>query len=102
MKILAIAYACEPNRGSEPGVGWNWVRQVSKSENVEMTVITRANNQKVIENFYRKNAKDNTRFLYYDLPESILKYKSGDRGIKFFFSMWQLGVIRYIKKKSFG
>lgn len=98
MKILAIAYACEPNRGSEPGVGWNWVRQVSKSENVEMTVITRANNQKVIENFYRKNAKDNTRFLYYDLPESILKYKSGDRGIKFFFSMWQLGVIRYIKK----
>ena len=23
-KILLSAYACEPNKGSEPGVGWEW------------------------------------------------------------------------------
>ena len=25
MKILISAYACEPGKGSEPGVGWRWV-----------------------------------------------------------------------------
>ena len=24
MKILFLAYACEPERGSELGVGWKW------------------------------------------------------------------------------
>ena len=49
MKILAIAYACEPNRGSEPGVGWNWVKLISAISNCELSVITRANNQRVID-----------------------------------------------------
>ena len=26
MKILLSAYACEPNTGSEPNVGWNWAK----------------------------------------------------------------------------
>lgn len=29
-KILISAYACEPGKGSEPGVGWNWVKEISK------------------------------------------------------------------------
>ena len=24
MQILLSAYACEPNKGSEPEVGWKW------------------------------------------------------------------------------
>ena len=24
MKVLLSAYACEPGKGSEPGVGWRW------------------------------------------------------------------------------
>ncbi len=30
LKIFVSAYACEPNLGSEIGVGWNWVLQMSK------------------------------------------------------------------------
>lgn len=30
MKILFSAYACEPGKGSEPGVGWNWGRQITR------------------------------------------------------------------------
>jgi glycosyltransferase involved in cell wall biosynthesis len=34
MKILLSAYACHPNMGSEPGIGWNWVKQLSKENEV--------------------------------------------------------------------
>src|SRR4051794_39576739 len=29
MKILILAYAAEPGAGSEPGVGWAWIRAAS-------------------------------------------------------------------------
>ncbi|RHV31610.1 glycosyltransferase [Ruminococcus sp. OM05-10BH] len=98
MKILAIAYACEPNRGSEPGVGWNWVRNMSRCDDIELSVITRKNNKDVIDFFVKNNSEpDNIEFLYYDLPTSVLKHKHGDKNIKLFFTLWQLGVVRYIK-----
>jgi glycosyltransferase involved in cell wall biosynthesis len=37
-KILISAYACNPVRGSEEGVGWGWIRTISKY--YEVTVIT--------------------------------------------------------------
>lgn len=98
MNILTIAYACEPDRGSEPGVGWNWVKLMSDNKEHKVTVLTRANNKSVIDK-YRKSHNDmKADFIYYDLPEGILKYKHGDRGIKLFYSLWQMGVIRHIKK----
>ena len=30
LKILLSAYACEPNKGSEPEIGWQWVINLSK------------------------------------------------------------------------
>ena len=30
MKLLISAYACAPNRGSEHGVGWNWVTEANR------------------------------------------------------------------------
>lgn len=38
MKILVSAYACEPGKGSEPGVGWSFVNELAKKHNV--TVLT--------------------------------------------------------------
>ena len=34
MKILLSAYSCEPGKGSEPGVGWNAVRQAARFHDV--------------------------------------------------------------------
>ena len=47
-KILVSAYACEPGKGSEPGVGWNWVNGYAE-RGYEVHVITRANNKMAIE-----------------------------------------------------
>lgn len=46
-KIFVSAYACEPYKGSEVGVGWNWVLQMSRQ--FELWVLTRSNNREPIE-----------------------------------------------------
>ncbi|QYO68586.1 glycosyltransferase [Leptolyngbya sp. 7M] len=38
MKVLLSAYACEPNRGSEPGVGWNMAREIAQYHQVWVLV----------------------------------------------------------------
>lgn len=75
--ILISAYGCEPDKGSEPGAGWNWAVEVAKRHKV--TVLTRANNRCSIEKELQVNPRPNMSFIYYDLPESIKKYKKGQK-----------------------
>ena len=56
-KILILAYACEPNKGSEPEVGWKWIQQIAKFG--ECWVLTRANNRSVIEEELKKEDQNN-------------------------------------------
>ena len=51
MNVLLSAYACEPGRGSEPGVGWNQVCQISRFHTV--WALTRSNNREIIESVFR-------------------------------------------------
>ena len=55
LRVLLIAYACEPGRGSEPGTGWNMA--IALSEHHDVTVITRANNREAIECHLGNNAE---------------------------------------------
>lgn len=34
MKVLFSAFSCGPSRGSEPGIGWNWLVQVSRAHEI--------------------------------------------------------------------
>ena len=38
LKVLVNAYSCSPNKGSEPGVGWNWC--VNLANHCELFIIT--------------------------------------------------------------
>lgn len=38
MKILINSYSCSPNRGSEPGLGWNWCTHIARY--CELFIIT--------------------------------------------------------------
>jgi glycosyltransferase involved in cell wall biosynthesis len=65
LRVLAIAYACNPYRGSEFGVGWGWVKAIS--ENHDVTVITADFNASDIERYGRDRIagdKLNPRFVY--------------------------------------
>ena len=67
MKIFIIAYACEPNKQSEPGLGWNISGEIALRHDV--TVLTRANNRDKIEAYLAANPdtpQSKIRFVYYD------------------------------------
>ncbi len=92
-RVLIIAYACEPGKGSEPSVGWNWALQVSK--NFETWVITRKSNRKAIENFILKNPVPTLRFEYVDLPRWAIFWKKSEFSIRLYYMIWQ--VLAFVK-----
>jgi glycosyltransferase involved in cell wall biosynthesis len=98
MNILVSAYACEPNKGSEPGVGWNWVIELSKRHKV--WVLTKANNKETIEKYKRENsfALQNVQFIYVNVNKKLTFWKKGNRGIRFYYYMWQIKAYQIAKR----
>lgn len=95
LRILYSAYACEPGKGSEPGVGWNWARRTAELGH-EVWVLTRRNNQTAIEAAQAEKA--NLRFIYYDLPRRAMWWKRGSRGVHLYYLLWQW--FAYLKVKE--
>jgi glycosyltransferase involved in cell wall biosynthesis len=96
LRVLVSAYACEPDKGSEPGVGWNWVRQISRFH--ELWVITRANNQELIEKALAKKPLPNVHWVYFDLPRWARFWKKGERGLHAYYYLWQIGAYFVVRK----
>ena len=90
MKVLLSAYACEPGRGSEPGVGWRWTKQIARF--AEVWVITRANNREAIEKALKEAPLPNVHWVYFDLPRWARFWKKGQRGIHLYYYLWQIGI----------
>jgi glycosyltransferase involved in cell wall biosynthesis len=88
MKVLLSAYACEPHRGSEPGVGWNWAIEIARLGH-EVWVITRCNNRGGIESELSAGIPNNLHFIYFDLPRWAMWWKRGPRGVRLYYVLWQ-------------
>lgn len=96
-KIFISAYACEPNLGSEIGVGWHWVLEMSKY--FQLWVITRKSNQYGIETWLKENSKySNINFIYFDLPFYLRFWKKGMKGVRVYYNIWQLCTNRIVKR----
>jgi len=92
MKLVLSAYACEPGKGSEPGVGWNWALALAR-RGYNVHVITRSNNRSSIESVL--NARPLTiQFSYYDLPSWARKWKQLPGALYFYYLFWQVGAYR--------
>ncbi|GAA4649928.1 hypothetical protein GCM10023116_22100 [Kistimonas scapharcae] len=97
MNVLLSAYACEPNKGSEPGVGWHWAIEVSKLGH-QVTILTRSNNKKNIEKKLTQMSNSNLNFCYYDLPRWLAFWKKGGRGVHLYYMLWQVGAYFVAKR----
>lgn len=90
MRVLISAYACEPGRGSEPGVGWNVAREAAKFH--EVWVLTRPDESKeIIEAELKRDPVPNLHFVYFTLPfwENSLRWgQSGAMQIHYY--LWQI------------
>lgn len=102
LKVLLSAYACEPNRGSEPGVGWEWANRIAAFHDV--TVLTRSNNREIIEvSLGREKQTGQPEFIYFDLAPWCVKLKKrGIFPVFLYYLFWQWTASRRISKHSVG
>ncbi|HXV11539.1 MAG TPA: glycosyltransferase family 4 protein [Burkholderiales bacterium] len=91
LRVLLSAYACEPHKGSEPGVGWHWAQALVAAGH-DVCVITRANNRPAIERALAGNPVGSLRFAYYDLPGWAAWWKRGGRCVHLYYVLWQWGA----------
>jgi glycosyltransferase involved in cell wall biosynthesis len=96
MKVLLSAYACEPGRGSEPAVGWNWALQAAR--HAEVWVITRRNNRPVIEAALAERPQPNLHFVYSDPPRWLTFWKRKQRGVHPYYLLWQLFALKTARR----
>ena len=88
-KIFISAYACEPGKGSEIGVGWHWVLEMSKY--FELWVMTRSNNEKPIQAWFAEHPQEDRgiHWVYYDCPKYVKRFKHQMRGVRRYYILWQ-------------
>lgn len=101
MRILLSAYACEPNKGSEPGVGWNWAVELARHH--EVWVLTRENNRTTIEDYFvacPQYVNSNLHFVYVNVSKELTFWKKGNRGIRLYYLLWQKKAYKYACKLS--
>ena len=90
MKILINAYACSPGMGSEPGMAWNWVRNLAKS--CELHIITEGEFREKIETVVPTLEQGgNMHFYYNPVSEKIRKmcWNQGDWRFYKYYREWQ-------------
>ena len=93
VRIVAFAYACEPETGSEPGAGWMWARMLARMG--DTWVVTRENNRDAIEAALSAVAeREHLHFEYVDLPAWARFWKRGRRGVHLYYVLWQMAALR--------
>lgn len=95
-RICVAAYACEPDKGSEPGVGWNWVKLIA--QNNDVWVFTKYNNKGPVEEYLSKHPDPNLNFVFVDLPRWLTFWKKGQRGVRTYYYLWQFFALRKARK----
>jgi glycosyltransferase involved in cell wall biosynthesis len=89
VKVLISAYACEPGRGTELGVGWNTVREVARYH--EVWVLTRPDDgREAIEAELKRNPVPNLHFVYFTLPIWGGGWTWGQGAFQIHYYLWQI------------
>src|ERR1700744_357722 len=96
LKVLISAYACEPHKGSEPEVGWQWAMQMARYH--EVTVLTRENNRAAIEKEVAALAgkQPMPEFIYHDEGRGLLWLKRRFKAVRLYYAFWQVSAAHII------
>src|SRR5262245_59956149 len=101
--ILITAYAVNPYKGSEDGMGWNFILQAARYHRV--IAVTRVNNGPSIRKYQEANPGDKElyrriRFLYFDWPAWLRWWKKGPLLSMIYFYGWQLTMALWLRRKK--
>ncbi|MFV0590661.1 MAG: glycosyltransferase family 4 protein [Draconibacterium sp.] len=98
LKVLINAYACAPRKGSEPGMAWNWIVQLSK--HCRLHVITEGEWQQEIEEALLNLPQGkNIKFYYNPVSAQIREicWNQGDWRFYYYYRKWQKGTLQIAK-----
>lgn len=89
MKILVNCYACSPYKGSEPGMGWNFVRCLSKKH--ELHIITESKFQPDLEKYFSEHPEERKAYHFYFIRKERHKKlrKIWPPSYYWFYRKWQ-------------
>lgn len=90
LKVLINAYACSPDMGSEPGMGWNWCMNLAKY--CELFIITEGEFRDNIETIVPSLPQGvNMHFYYNPVPERVRQmcWNQGDWRFYKYYKDWQ-------------
>ena len=90
LKVLINAYACSPGMGSEPGMAWNWVKNLAKF--CELHIITEGEFREKIEAVVPTLEQGgNMHFYYNPVSDEIRKmcWNQGDWRFYKYYRQWQ-------------
>jgi len=101
-KILATAYALDPFKGSEEGMGWHFTLQIARFNNV--VVMTRINNKEAVDKYLASHPEleslsNRIEFIYFDWPQWMIFWKKGPFLSMIYFYAWQVSVALKIWKR---
>ena len=90
LKILVSAYACAPDSGSEPGVGWNFIQGLSQNHEVHV-IVEKRKWEKPINNYLQENLEINTSLKFYFIDKRRSKWlrKVWPPSYYWFYKKWQ-------------
>lgn len=93
-KILISAYACSPQRGSEPGMGWNFVKALGQFH--DLHIITELKWKDDIENALVLDPalKNNMRFYFLKKNRNHSLRKIWPPSYYYFYKIWQKKVLQ--------
>jgi len=92
MRILLSAYACRPNAGSEPGVGWNWATHLA-ARGLEVHVLVAQRNRPPIEAGLWGNPIPNLHFNYVQVP-----YEWAKKSESLHYILWQAAALKVARE----
>lgn len=95
--VLVIAYACESDKGSEPAVGWNWVKIIANIC-TKVYLVTRVNNYDSIKKGLAAEQINNIEIICYDLPKVLTVIKKKFNLVRIYYYLWQFGALKLVNK----
>src|SRR3954451_21643830 len=92
MRVLLMAYSCEPGRGSEPESGWNWATRLAQY--YEVYVITHPHNRVGVNRALANACNPRLHVEFAKLPRWLDAWGAGGdpSGIALIFNymLWQV------------
>jgi len=98
MKILVSCYACSPYKGSEPGMGWNFIRVLSRCH--ELHVIAESKFREDLERYLSAHPEElkSVRFYFIEKERHKTLRKIWPASYYWFYRAWQKKAYRLALK----